>query len=297
MKEYAEVSDGKIKVNRGIKQGENILAVGKDIKKGDRVLRKGTALRPHHIALLSLLRIARLKVYRIPKIAFFSTGDELQDLNSASKPNKIPDANRPFIKSSIESLNAEPLDLGIARDDEKQIRGKMERGLKIADALILSAGSSVGERDYVSKVAESFESVRTLVHGVAMRPSSPTGLAEYKGKPFILLPGFPTSAIVSFFVFARPAIWKLSGISGMEAPLMRARISEGIQARKGVRQFVRVQVSRRDEGYAASIVRPTEAQYSSWMKTANGIAIVDENDVGPNGEVDVFLVGDLKGEV
>ena len=84
-------------------------------------------------------------------------------------------------------------------------------GLRRFDGLILSAGSSVGERDFVAKAEESINGVKVLVHGVAMRPSSPTGLATYRGRPFISLPGFPTSAIVSFLVFARPAISKLAG--------------------------------------------------------------------------------------
>ena len=86
----------------------------------------------------------------------------------------------------------------------------MVSGLKY-DGLLLSAGSSVGERDFVTKAAESIKDLRMLIHGVAMRPSSPTGLAIYRGKPVIFLPGFPTSAIVSYYVFGRPAVLKLSG--------------------------------------------------------------------------------------
>ena len=294
MVEYAQEVDGNLTANRTVSVGENVLSKGEDIKRGQTLLLEGTKIFPHHIALFSMLGVRKLAVHSKPRIAFFSTGDELIDAGRRTGSNSaagIFDANRPFIGSMISDLGAVPVDLGIVKDRLPEIRRRMVRGLE-NDALILSAGSSVGERDYVSKAAESIPGVRMLVHGIAMRPSSPTGIASYRGKPFILLPGFPTSAMISFFVFAIPAILKLSGSSVIEPFTIKARLSEEYNGKAGITHFVRVRVIKKEGDYEASIVRPTEAQYSSWLSSANGIAIIGQSGVAGEGDhVDVFMIG------
>ena len=292
MKEYAKVEGSTLSVDRPLKSDENILRPGEDILKGTVLLKRGTRLKPQHMALLSILGVERVSVFRKPRIAFFSTGDELVDSKS-SKKQGIYDATRPFIGSMLSQLLTEPCDLGIASDNLREIRSKMYHGLISFDGLILSAGSSVGDRDYVAQAADSINGVKILVHGVAMRPSSPTGLALYRGrKPFILLPGFPTSAIVSFFVFALPIISKLSGQSGRVLSSVRAEIADDYQGKLGIKHFLRVRVS---EDLKAHIVKPTEAYFSRWIAEANGIAIVDENR-GPlkkGDEVEVLMIGNF----
>lgn len=294
MKEYARREGNTIVSTKQIRINENTLSKGEDVNKGKVLLSKGIRIRPHHVALLSMVGAKKVRVYRKPKVAFFSTGDELVDSESQIKENKIYDGTRPFIKSMLEEMGVEPVDLGIAKDDFKVIRSKMLRGLRY-DALLLSAGSSVGERDFVSRAALSVKGVKMLVHGIAMRPSSPTGLAVYKRRPFILLPGFPTSAIVSFLALARPAILKRSGSSDIGYTVVRAKMAEGFQTRPGLTQFLRVRVKRENEAYSATIVRPTEAQYSGWLASANGIAIIgsDRSEIKPDDSVDVFLIGDI----
>ncbi|HZW55964.1 MAG TPA: molybdopterin molybdotransferase MoeA [Nitrososphaerales archaeon] len=336
MKEYAKVRDGNLlTIEREATAGENILAPGADISRGDTVLKAGTRLRPNHIALLAMLGWGKVRVYRRPRVGFFSTGDELMDVKEkgleSSKKNrrsdkkkegggaKIYDSNRPFIKAALQELGAEPCDLGIARDNFDEIRAKMLNGLRTCDALFLSAGSSVGERDYVGRAADSIKGVRMLVHGVAMRPSSPTGLATYQGKPFVLLPGFPTSAIVSFFVFGLPVISKLSGLSlgateggkkrvealaarlGVFYQTISATLLDEYHGKPGIKHFLRVRVTRdRTDGgerYLARIVKPTEAYHSKWLAEANGIAVIDEDKVSAvmsgNKEVPVLLFGNV----
>ena len=301
MKEYAVIKDNALTTERFPKRKENLLMPGEDIPKGKNVVSKGSVLLPTHISLLAMLGCTRVKVYRKPSIAFLSTGDELVDIEKpARKKNgpRIYDANRPFIASMLKVLGAEPRDLGIAKDNFASIRSKMLLGLSLSDGLILSAGSSVGEKDFAARAEESIKGVKVLVHGVAMRPSSPTGLAVYKGKPFISLPGFPTSAIVSFFVFARPAISKLAGKEILEDyPIVRARMLDDYSGKIGIRHFLRVKLTRdaKSGDYLARIVRPSEAQYSSWLSDANGIAIIseDKGSVSANDEVSVLLFGDV----
>jgi molybdenum cofactor synthesis domain-containing protein len=277
MKEYASVEGSSVLVNKAPKKSDNILEVGSDIEKGKVILKKGTMIRAQHIALLSMLGVEKIKVFKKPRIAYFSTGDELVDPGKSSRDFGIFDGTRPFLESSLATLGAEPIDLGIAKDDFGQIRHKMRLGLVNYDGLILSAGSSVGEKDYVGRAADSIKEVKILVHGVAMRPSSPTGLAVYKRKPLILLPGFPTSAIVSFFVFVAPTIAAMAGAQTSDhIPSINVRLADDYEGKKGVKHYVRVKVSKKGGEYVANIVRPTEAQYSKWLGEANAIAIVDE---------------------
>ena len=296
MKEYASIKNNTVVTTKPIHIRENVLLKGEDIQKGRVLLNKGARIQPHHIALLSMVGTKKIRAYRRPKVAFFSTGDELVDSESRITKDKIYDTTRPFLKSMLEQLGAEPIDLGIAKDDFKVIRSKIFRGLRF-DALVLSAGSSVGERDFVSSAASSIKGVKLLAHGIAMRPSSPTGLATYKGKPFILLPGFPTSAIVSFLTLARPAIMKRSGSLEMDYPMIKARLAEGYRGKAGLTHFLRVQVKKSNGEYTAIIARPTDAQYSSWLGLANGVAIVknESGEIRPDEPVDVFLIGSISG--
>lgn len=306
MKEYATVEGGTLTITKDLRPGENILHTGEDIKKGGVVLTRGTTIRPHNVALLAMVGVKRVKVFRRPKVAFFSTGDELLNVSrsnykrsrsSNSSPFKTNDVNRPFIESMLRELGAIPNDLGIARDNFETQRGKLLSGLRESDALILSAGSSVGERDYVGMAAESIKGLKLLIHGVAMRPSSPTGLGVYRGKPVIMLPGFPTSMMISFFVFARPAILKLGGSPAPTQVYVNARLEGGsFQGRGGITQFLRVKVREAEDGeYKARIIRPAEAQYSSWLKEANGVCVLDPSRtvVNDGDVVNVFLIGNV----
>jgi len=302
MIEYTQVEQDSLKITRPVRVEENILSSGQDLRKGEVLFSAGTRLRPQHIALISMLGIDQFPVYAKPKVAFFSTGDELEDVGSRNRRRNgsvnqigIFDSNRPFLSSMINELGGIPIDLGIARDNLNQVKAKMIKGLKY-DALFLSAGSSVGERDYVTKAAESIKSVKVLVHGVAMRPSSPTSLAVHHGKPLILLPGFPTSAIVSFLVFGRPAILKLGGNSSLDYTLIRATLDDDYDGKPGLTHFLRVRIARDGELYRAKIVKPTEAQFSSWLREANGIAVIGRDgktNVRRGDEISAFQIGDI----
>lgn len=300
MKEYSRSDQGTLRITKRVKAGENILSPGEDLKKGTLLFEAGTRVRPQQIALLSLLGVRQLKVYSKPRIAVLSTGDELQDLVKRKNTGKSTiaqtfDSNRPFLLSAISELGGIPVDLGIVHDNFEQIRARIVEGLKY-EALFLSAGSSVGERDFVSMASESIKGMQMIVHGVAMRPSSPTGLAVFRGKPVVFLPGFPTSAIVSFYVFGRPAILKSAGKSATGMPTLKATITDDYSGKAGLTHFVRVHVENNDGQYKASVLRPTEAQYSSWLREANGIAIIGQDgnaNVKSGDQVPIFLIGDI----
>ena len=304
MIEYSNVENKILRFAHPLRIGENILQPGEDLRTGDHLLSQGSRVHPQHVSLFSMLGISKLRVFSKPRVAIFSTGDELRDLSSQfqrksqGRSFQIFDSNRPFLAASLSELGVEAVDLGIARDSYREIKSMLTRALKY-DAIILSAGSSVGARDFTSKALESIPGIKTLVHGVAMRPSSPTGLASYGGKPVISLPGFPTSAIVSFFVFGRPAVLKLSGASSTEPILLQATMKEEYAGKKGLTHFVRVHVTRKENEYSAEIARPTEAQYSSWLRVANGIAVIGEDGstvVKPGEVISFFPIAEIPEE-
>ncbi|MDA4130064.1 MAG: molybdopterin molybdotransferase MoeA, partial [Thaumarchaeota archaeon] len=165
MVEYSNVENGVLRFAHPLRIGENIVSPGEDIKKGELLLSRGSRVHPQHLALFSILGVNRLRVYSKPRVAVLSTGDELKDSPSwagrggrkREKANRKSlltfDSNRPFLKLMLAELGAEPVDLGITPDNFQKIRSKLVKSLE-CDAVILSAGSSVGERDYVTRALE-----------------------------------------------------------------------------------------------------------------------------------------------
>jgi molybdopterin molybdotransferase len=185
--------------------------------------------------------------------------------------------------------------LGIVKDREASIKPALKKGLKTCDAVIVTAGSSVGRRDLVPKCVDSLGKPGMLVHGVAMRPAMPTGLAVVNGKPVFSLPGFPVSAFFAFRTFVRPTIAKMFGVKEMFEPTAKAVLSETITGARGLRTYVRVIVKGNKE---ALVAEPLKLQRSSVMMSmvwANGVVIIPEEAIAiERGEtVRVLLIGEI----
>ena len=292
MVEYTEPVRNTVKVKRAISREKNIVGKGTDVRKGKVVLQKGEVLRPHKIALLARLGISKISVHRKPLIGVLSTGDELQDIGRKLEAGKIVDTNRPSVISMVKDAGGLPIDFGIAKDNIESVRKALQKALKRCDAVLVSAGSSVGEKDLVVRVLDGLGRPGLLFHGIAMRPASPTGIAILNGKPLILLPGFPTSALVSCFVFGRPMISRMSGASKNLQPVVRARLASKWEARAGTTRLMRVKLMKNDGGLTAIPIEPSDASFISSTYPADGIIEVAEA-IGelPAGElVDVLLL-------
>jgi molybdenum cofactor synthesis domain-containing protein len=193
----------------------------------------------------------------------------------------------------LRELGAEPVDLGIARDNERDIKEALKAGLKTTNMVLVTAGSSVGKRDMVPNCIDSLGKPGMLVHGVAMRPALPTGLAVVRGKPIISLPGFPVSAMVAFRTFVRPLLAKLAGVSDLPEPTVRAILKEKITGIPGFRTYVRVKVRRVKDRYLAVPLKGQRASLLSSMVNANGVVTVPESVtmIKAGTEVSVALTG------
>lgn len=300
MLEYTKKVQDRIEVWTPLTPGKNVSKRGEDVRKGEVALEAGTRLQPHHLGLLAALGATRVSVVKKPKVAVLSTGNELVEPSLKPKPNQIVDINRLILSCMCLELGAEPLDLGITRDDVNEIRMKVEEGVKRADVTITTGGTSVGYADLVPATINQIGTPGVVVHGIAMRPGMPTALAILHGKPVLILSGNPVAAMIGFEVFARSVILTLLGARSEPRPVVKARITRRVAAALGRRVFLRVHTFERGDEFFADPVRVKGAGVLSTMTKANGYVIIPESREGlEEGElVTVHLfdkVGGLQG--
>lgn len=193
-----------------VKIGDNVRLRGMDIRAGEVVLRKGQTLKPQHLGLLAMLGIGQAQVYKKPRAALLSSGDELLEVDAPLESGKIRDSNSYALAALIESAGGEVLRLGVAKDTRESVEGLLQKAIREdVDFILSSAGVSVGAFDFVKEVIESKGALDFW--RVNMRPGKPLAFGKYLEKPFIGLPGNPVSAFVGFEIFVRPVIEKLSG--------------------------------------------------------------------------------------
>ena len=292
MVEYTKHTEDKsVEITEQVHPAENVSRIGEDVKKGMMVLREGVRLLPQDIGMLSSFGWANVRVKPKLKIAVLSTGNELHT-GATSIPGRILDVNRPVLLSAIQQLGCEPVDMGIAVDEFDRIQSKLRQAIEVADMVLVTAGTSVGTGDIVPKVITSLGPPGMLVHGVAMRPSSPTGLAVVSGKPIISLPGYPVSAYLAFLEFVPSLIDHMLGTTSLPRPTVRATLERRIAGVLGSRTYVRVEVSQQDGHMVAAPIRTSGAGILSSLVHANGFIIVPEHvegyEEGQTVEVELF---------
>jgi molybdopterin molybdotransferase len=280
MLEYTKRKKDEIEVWNPVTPSKNVSEKGEDVHKGQVAVKVGTRLKPHHIGLLTALGMTNIPVIVKPKVAILSTGDEIVALSHKPKANQVIDVNRPILSGMCQELGANAMDLGIAGDDLQAIDAKIREGLKEADMLITTGGTSVGYDDLVPAAINQIGPPGIVVHGIAMRPAMPTALAIVRGKPVIVLSGNPVAAIIGFEVFARELILKLLGIESEPRPMLRARLTRRIPSVLGRRVFVRIRVFEKDGEFWAQPVRVKGSGILSTMTEANGYIVIPEDREG-----------------
>ncbi len=218
-----------ISFERPVKAGENIRTRGMDIHAGEIVLKKGQTLKPQDLGLLAMLGFANVQVYKKPRIALLSSGDELLAVDAPLESGKIRDSNSYTLAASIESAGSEVIRLGVARDTRESVEALFQKALsENVDLILSSAGVSVGAFDYVKEVIEENGSLNFW--RVNMRPGKPLTFGKYFDKQFIGLPGNPVSAFVGFEVFVRPVLERLSGKLESSRRRIKVRSAEEIES-------------------------------------------------------------------
>jgi molybdopterin molybdotransferase len=283
MVEHTELENGKVKIFNEIKPGKNVALKGEDVKKGQVLLKKGTWLTSQDVGLIASVGVGKIPVFKKPRVAVFATGSELAEPGSKLDDTCIFESNRYMISSMAREFGGEVVDMGICTDDRDLILTKLREALQ-SDIVVISGGTSVGERDYVPDIINSIGKPGLLVHGVAMRPGSPTGLGIVNGKPIILSPGYPVSSFVAFYAFGRPLLFKMLKTGGPPQAKLIARMAASIHMHEEMRTFVRVNVSKHNSSYLAEPVSASGASLLSTLTNSNGMVIVDNKSKLAKGE-------------
>ncbi|GAB4458225.1 MAG: molybdopterin molybdotransferase MoeA [Anaerolineales bacterium] len=279
-----------ISIEKTIKPGENVRPRGMDLHAGEAALKKGDLLTPQNIGLLAMLGVSQVEVYKKPLIALLSSGDELLEVSAPLVPGKIRDSNSYMLAALIESAGAQVLRLGIARDSRESVYGLLEQAvLRRADMIISSAGVSVGAFDFVKEVVETNGSLNFW--RVNMRPGKPLAFGEYKGIPFIGLPGNPVSAFVGFEVFVRNAIGRLGGRSDGIRLKVRVRSEEEITS-DGRESYLRAIVREENGQFVAKLTGHQGSGNLLSLVQANALLIIPAGVkcVPAHQEVDAWLL-------
>lgn len=209
MQEDTKRNDNVIEINNQHKAGQNVRHPGEDIQEGSVVLKAGKQISPADLGLLSSIGIAEVKTYRKPKIAFFSTGDELKSLGETLGPGDIYDSNRYTLHGMLKKMDVEIIDLGVIADDKALIQQTLEKAAQSADMILTSGGASVGEADYVSEILAEVGQVNFWK--IAMKPGKPLAFGHINQTPYFGLPGNPVSVMATCYLFVQPAIEYLKG--------------------------------------------------------------------------------------
>jgi molybdopterin molybdotransferase len=256
---------------RPVMPGEYIRKIGDDIRRGQIVMTR-RRLRAQDIGFLAMLGIDRVKVFRRPRIAIFSSGDELTPVGTVLAPGKIYDSNSKTLLALSEKYFAEVISLGIVPDQIAEVKKTFESAVaQNVDLVITSAGVSVGAFDYIQKVVK--ENGEIKFWRVNMRPGKPLAFGRYQGVPFIGLPGNPVSAFVGFEVFVRPAILKLSGDANLEHSKFDVILAEAIES-DGRESFLRAVVTFEEGQYSAKLTGHQGSGNLFSLVQANALLII-----------------------
>ena len=240
-----------IELRRAVSPGQFISYAGSDIARGETLLRKGQKAGSREIGMLAACGLAEIDVVRKPKVAVLSTGDELVALGDRLRPGGVYDSNGAILAAAIAEAGGEPVAFGAFPDDEAALRDAVQRALDDCDMVVLSGGTSKGAGDLSHRIVSKLGEPGILVHGVALKPGKPLCLAVAKGKPIVVLPGFPTSAIFTFHAYVAPVIRARAGLPPEAAETVEARVPVRIASEMGRKEYVLVSLAQTGDGAIA----------------------------------------------
>jgi molybdenum cofactor synthesis domain-containing protein len=293
MVEDTEMAGSDVVIRSGVKHGANVRDAGDDIAVGQLVFAAGTVLTPAHLGVLSSIGIRNVPVYPRARVGVLSTGDELVGDSAVLRPGQIRESNREMLKALLAKANCDPVDLGIARDDQAVITEAIEGGLAQCDALITSGGVSVGDFDYVKVVLDRLSADTMQWMQIAIRPAKPFAFGTVGAKPVFGLPGNPVSSLVSFECLARPALRQMMGHTHLDRASVMAVADEPFRRRRdGRTNFVRVRAEWNDGGFHVTTMGGQGSHQLHATALANGLAVVPDGDGIEVGQpVSVWLFG------
>ena len=266
MVEDVHLAGEAVTIPRDLRAGSNFHRPGADVKAGEVVLKAGAQLGAAELGLVAALGFAEVEVYRRPRVALLSTGDELVEVGRTPGPGQITDSNRWALLAALREAGVDVRILGIGPDEPLALRGLVVDALDAADVLVTSGGVSVGTHDLVKPLLESLGTVH--IGRVKLKPGKPFTFATLPaGKLAFGLPGFPVSSLVTFEVFVRPSLRKMQGFARLQRPTLPVRLGYDARATADRTEYQRVTLRR--EG-AELVAETTGSQSSSRLLSLAG---------------------------
>ncbi|MDH4116253.1 MAG: molybdopterin molybdotransferase MoeA [Acidimicrobiia bacterium] len=287
--EDTEPGDGAVRIMAVTEPGTSVREAGGDVRSGDLVFDTGTRLTPAHLGVLAAIGVAEPTVFRRPRVAVMSTGDEVLAPESPRlAPGQIRDANRPLLTGLLSELGAEVHDYGIVVDDATLLRSTLLRAAEECDVVMTSGGVSMGEYDLVKAVLTELGDIE--LWRVAMQPAKPFAFGQIRSTPLFGLPGNPVSVLVAFEQFARPALLSMMGSRLLFRPRLRGVLAHDVHTDPEKTVFLRMNVTEQDGRWVAASAGGQSSNVLSAAANANGFAVVP---VG-TGSVDEGSVVELE---
>lgn len=272
--EDAEYRDGSVEIAQRVPAGDCVTPAASDMRAGEKLLEPGRRIGGPELGVLATLGIPSVAVYRRPIIGVISSGDELVELTASPTAAQVRDSNRWAVAGTLEALGASVRHLPTAPDDPARLEALLREAVATCDGVVLTGGSSVGERDFTPRIIAQLGAPGVIVHGLRVKPGKPTVLASVGGKPVIGLPGNPASALVILEAVAAPIVSALAGRPVAPA-VENARLGEAVRKRPGWTWFIPVRV---DEAAGDRVAYPLELRSSSasLLARASGFLVLDE---------------------
>jgi putative molybdopterin biosynthesis protein len=294
MVEYTDRVNNEVRIYRPVAPGENIMAAGSDIMRGETIAREGTPISPRETGVLAALGITKVPVYRKPRVAVISTGDEIVEPGEKLTFGRIYDVNARAICDAVEENGGEASFFGIVKDEPTALLSKLKELLDY-DVIITSGGTSAGVGDLSYRVIDELGEPGIIAHGIAIKPGKPTIVGVVKNKPLFGLPGYPTSAMVIFDVFVAPLIRSLAGMSQRERRKIKAKVAMRIFSAKGRYEYMLINLVKGATGDYSAYPILTGSGAITTLAEADGYIEVPENvEILAEGkEVDVTLLSEM----
>jgi len=297
MVEYAETRGRELQIAKAVTAGSGVSFAGTDIAAGETVLRRGQLLTSRDTGVLAAIGVPEVEVWRKPIVAILSTGDEIIAPGEPMQPAKVYDSNAQVLADAVRELGGKPKRLGITHDDVAALRERLQYALECADIVLLSGGTSKGTGDLSYHVVAELRDPGIVAHGVALKPGKPICLAATRGRPVVVLPGFPTSAIFTFHEFVAPVLRLLVGRGAQERTMVPARLAVKVNSEIGRTEYLLVGlVETTDEAAGTSLAAYPMGQGSGSVTTfsrADGFTTIGRHEeiVQAGTLVDVQLLG------
>jgi putative molybdopterin biosynthesis protein len=292
MVEYAEESDGHVLIRRSVTPGFGISFAGTDIAVGETVLRCGTVLTSRETGVLAALGEEYVDVWRRPVVTIISTGNEIIAPGDEMRPAAVYDSNSQVLADAVREQGGIAIFGGIIRDDTDRLREGVREALRNSDLVLLSGGTSKGRGDLCYRVVSEFRDPGIIVHGVALKPGKPICMAVTQGKPIVILPGFPTSAVFTFHEFVAPVIRILAGRPTEPPEELTASMAVKVNSEIGRTEYLLVGLVKTDVGYSAFPMGKGSGSVTTFSRADGFVTIPRHTEIVESGtSVRVRLIG------